>query len=75
MYVSNNGVNGKISAQRKELYLLIGLDIFCFVRFVRAEYFRDNDHQVSELTINKCWHVYRAAHCMIIASFSAVLVA
>jgi len=37
---------------------LIGLDIFCFVRFVRAEYFRDNDHQISEFTINKCWHVY-----------------
>jgi hypothetical protein len=52
-----------------------GLHFFCFVLFVRAEYFRDNNHQISKLTINKCWHVYRVAQCMSIASFSAALVA
>jgi prolipoprotein diacylglyceryltransferase len=51
------------------------IGLFCFVRFVRAEYFRDNHHQISELTLNKCWRVYRAAQCMIFASFSAVLAA
>jgi len=48
----------KVLHKEKNRSRLIGLDIFCFVRFVRAEYFRDNDYQISEFTINKCWHVY-----------------
>jgi hypothetical protein len=51
------------------------MNVFCFVRFVHAQYFRDNDNQISELTNNKYLQLYRSVQIMNIASFSTLLVA